>query len=209
MSWGLVAVAGATLVSGALGAGAAGKAASAQEASAQAGVAEQRRQFDITQESFRPSVEAGDLAREQQLALIGLSGPEAQEQVFSGLKESPAQQFIRRRQEKTLVRNAAATGGLGGGNVKSSLVELGTGFALQDIDRQFGRAGQIAGQGQSANVAVGQFGSQAAGNIQEGQFRSGQARSSGILNRNLATQQTIGGLANVAGQFFNQPASTT
>ena len=49
------------------------------QAGTQAGIAEQRRQFDVTQETLRPSIEAGDLAREQQLALLGLSGTEAQQ----------------------------------------------------------------------------------------------------------------------------------
>ncbi len=204
MSWGLVAVAGATLVSGALGSSAAGKAADAQSRSAEAGVAEQRRQFDITQESFQPFREAGVSAVGQQQALLGLSGQQAQQQAFAGLQESPGQQFIRQREQKNLLRNSAAIGGLGGGNVRSALVQQGAGFASQDIDRQFGRLGQLAGQGQAATTSVGQFGAQSAGNIQQGLLQSGQARSTGILNQNQATQKTIGGLTNLAGQFFSR-----
>ncbi len=208
MSWGLVAVAGATLISGVVGSNAAGRAAESGERSAEAGVAEQRRQFDVTQESLRPSIEAGDLARQQQLALLGLSGTEAQQAAFTGLGDSPGQQFIRKRQERALVRNAAATGGLQGGNVLTALQEQAAGFASQDIQNQFGRLGQVAGQGQSAATATGQFGAQASGNIQQGLQAAGQARQSGILNQNQALQQTVGGLSNVAGQFFARPSAT-
>lgn len=207
MSWGLVAVAGATLIGGVISSNAAGRSAAAGERSAEGGIAEQRRQFDITQESLRPSIEAGDLARQQQLALLGLSGSEAQQAALSGLGDSPGQQFIRKRQERALVRNAAATGGLKGGNVLTALQEQAAGFASQDIQNQFGRLGQVAGQGQSAATATGQFGAQAAGNIQQGMLQSGQARQSGILNQNQALQQTIGGLSNVAGQFFARPST--
>jgi len=80
MSWGLVAVAGATLVSGAMGSSAAGKAARASSSGEALGIKESRRQFDLTQESFRPFQEAGVSAIGEQQALLGLSGVDAEQQ---------------------------------------------------------------------------------------------------------------------------------
>jgi len=184
---------------------AAKKAAAIQEASAQAGIAEQRRQFDVTQESFKPFREAGVSALEQQQSLLGLSGEEAQQAAFAGLVDSPGQKFLRDRQERALVRNAAATGGGLGGNVKTALQQQAVGFAQQDLQNQFGRLGQLAGQGQSATTSLGQFGAQASGNIQRGLSESGQARASGILGQQQARaqqQQQQTGLAATVGSFF-------
>ena len=185
-------VAGA-VISGAAGSRAAGKAAAAEERGTEAGIEEQRRQFDITQEQFQPFREAGVGALEQQQALLGLTGQEAQQQAFAGIEQSPGQQFLQRRAQRNLLRNTAAIGGLGGGNVRSALVEQGVGFAQQDLQNQFARLGQLAGQGQAATTSVGQFGAQTSGNIAGLQQAGGQARASGILGRNQALQQGIGG----------------
>ncbi len=73
MSWGLVAVAGATVVGGALGSMSASDSADAQSDAAKAATAEQRRQFDITQENLRPFQEVGVEAVNQQRQLLGLA----------------------------------------------------------------------------------------------------------------------------------------
>ena len=121
----------------------------ASEAAAQAGTIQAQaltegteevaRQFDVTQETLRPTIEAGDLARQQQQALLGLLGPTAQQQATQAISESPTQAFIRKRAQKNLLQNAAAIGGIGGGNVRSALGQQGAGFALQDTENQFRR----------------------------------------------------------------------
>jgi hypothetical protein len=158
------------------------------------------RRFDITQQNLQPFEEAGVGALGQQQALLGLSGVDAQQQAFAGLENSPGQQFLRDRQQKALLRKASAIGGLGGGNVRTALQEQAVGFAQQDIQNQFGRLGQLAGQGQSAVTNLGQFGSQAAN--QAGQFgiAGSQARASGILGGQQAEGQFRGQLLNLGGQ---------
>lgn len=186
---------GGALITGALGSKAASESTQALERGAESGISEQRRQFDITQANLQPFQQAGVSAIEQQQALLGLSGQEAQQQAFSGIEESRGQQFLRERGQKNLLRNAAAIGSIGGGNVREALVQQGVGFAQQDLQNQFGRLGQLAGQGQSAATNVGQFGAQAAGNIANLQQSGAQARSSGILGQNQAVQQGIAGIA--------------
>ena len=191
------------LVSDVTGQEAAGKAAqqaaAGQATAAEQGTAEVRRQFDITQQQLAPFQQAGVSALEQQQALIGLGGQEAQQQAFAGLEESRGQQFLRERGQKNLLRNAAAIGGIGGGNVREALVQQGVGFAQQDIQNQFGRLGQIAGQGQAAATNVGQFGQQAAGQISQGIQGAAEARASGILGKTQAGAQATGQLLQLGG----------
>lgn len=182
------------------------EAAELQAASAAEGLAETKRQFDVTRGDLLPSIEAGNLALQQQQALLGLSGQEAQQQAFSGLEDSPGQQFLKRRQERALVRNASAIGGLGGGNVKTALQEQATGFAQQDIQNQFGRLGQVAGQGQASGFQSGQFGAQSLDAQSRLRQAASEARASGVLGAQQARaqgQETAAGLGIAALSFFS------
>ena len=158
------------------------------------------RRFDVTQENLRPFQEAGVGALGQQQALLGLGGQDAQQEAFAAFNESPGQKFIRDRAQKNLVRNSSAIGSLGGGNVRSALVEQGAGFAQQDFNNQFGRLGQIAGQGQSAVTNIGQFGAQAAQQAGQAGIAGSQARASGILGAAQAESQFTNSLLNLGGQ---------
>jgi len=182
----------------------AAKAGALQAQSAETSIAETQRQFDITQEGLRPRLEAEAAALGQQQALIGLSGQQAQAEALQAIEQSPGQKFLRDRAQRNLLRNASAIGGLGGGNVRSALVQQGVGFAQQDIQNQFGRLGQIAGQGQAA-IQAGQFGAQSVG--QQGQLRqtAAEARASGLLGaQQIKTQginQALTGIGQIIGQF--------
>jgi len=180
---------------------AASDAAGAQVAGTQAGIAETRRQFDLSREDLAPFREAGAGAIGAQQDLLGLSGAEAQEAAFAGLQESSGQKFIRERQQKALVRRAGAIGGLGGANVRTALQEQAAGFAQQDIQNQFGRLGQLAGQGQAATTETGRLGSAAASNISGLHQFGGAARASGILGQASIAPQVTGQLFQLGGQF--------
>lgn len=195
------AVAGGSIISGVLGGRAAGKAASAQERAAQTAASEQARQFDITQEQLTPFREAGLSALEQQQALLGLGGEEEQQAAFAAFGESPGQKFLRDQQERALVRNASAIGGLGGGNVRSALQAQAFGRSQTDLANQFNRLAGLSEAGRSAATQTGQFGAQAAGNIANLQQAGGAARASGILGRQQAISGGIQNLAGAAGQF--------
>jgi len=179
---------------------AARKAGDLQAQAAFAGIDEQRRQFDVTQQNLQPFQEAGVSALAQQQALLGLSGAEAQQQAFNQFTESPGQRFLRERQEKALLRNASAIGGLGGGNVRTALQEQAAGIAQQDFQNQFGRLGQLAGQGQSAVTNIGQFGAQTAGNIANLGQTAAEARASGLLGAAQANTQFTNQLLQLGGQ---------
>jgi hypothetical protein len=156
-----IAVGGATLVSGLAQADAAQSAAAAQAGASEAGIAEQRRQFDAVQKLLEPYVtagtgaigqlqpfqQAGAQAFQQQQAIAGLLGPEAQRQAISQIESSPFLQSQIQRGEEALLQRASATGGLRGGNVQAALAQFRPQMLQQAIEQQYGRLGGFAGAG--------------------------------------------------------------
>jgi hypothetical protein len=181
-----------SVAKGLFGGGSAGKdAGRAQVAAQKAATAENRRQFDLTREDFQPFREAGIGALGQQQDILGLQGAGAQQAAFDAFKDSPGQAFLRDRGEKALLRNSAAIGGLGGGNIRSGLQQQGIGFANQQFGDFQNRLAGISGGGQSATTQGAQIGANLSGQISQGLAGQGQARASGIL----AEQQGNAGLA--------------
>jgi hypothetical protein len=197
-------------VTGSEAAGEAGQAAAAvQSQAALAGIEENRRQFDLTRGDLQPRIEGGNQAFKSQQDLLGQSGQAAQDKAYGNIQESAGQRFLRDRAQRALLRNSAAIGGLGGGNVRTALQEQAVGFAQQDIDNQFNRLGQLSGQGQNATNTSGQFGAQTASNVANLQANQGAAQATGILAptaaSSAATNQLLqlGGTA--AGIYANMP----
>jgi hypothetical protein len=112
--------------------------------------AARQRRFDEQISGLDPFARAGRQAVGEQSKLLGLSGAPAQAEAFERFTESPGQAFLRERQERALIRNAARLGGLGGGNVRTALQEQAFGRAQTDFDRQIARLGGVAAQGQQA-----------------------------------------------------------
>jgi len=208
------AIIGGAIISGVVASRSAKKAAQAGIQSTETATAEQRRQFDITQGNIQPSIELGNLAREQLAASLGLRGAEAEQEFLAGFKESAGQKFLRERAEKGLLRASASIGGLGGGNVRKALVEQGIGIAGQRLSERQNRLAGLAGAGQTSAATLGQFGQSTSANISNLALQSGQARASGILGRNQAIQSGIEGITSGLGVFFGgsstpPPATTT
>lgn len=136
--------------------------------------------------SLRPYSEAGAQSTELELALSGAAGPEAQAEAYANFQESPGQKFLRERQEQSLLRNAAATGGLQGGNVLTALQEQAQGIAAQDLQRQVANLQSISGRGL-----------QAAGQVSSLQTQAGMARgqASASINSKLADLSQRTGLS--------------
>ena len=188
------------IVSGLFGGGGAAKdAAQVQADATQAGIAEQRRQFDITQGNLDPFLQAGTGALQTQQALLGQLGPEAAAAAMAQFQEAPGQQFAQERAQKNLLQNASAIGGIGGANVRSDLVEQGVGSANQSFGDFQTRLGGLSGTGQQTATNLGQLGSQTAGNISNLLQAGGQAQASGILGAQQANQQMAGNVLSIAG----------
>jgi len=185
------------------GGDAADDAADAQAKSSEAAVAEQRRQFDITQQNLSPYIKAGQGALHEQQAALGLLGPTKQKVVFDRFTESPGQQFLRERGEQALLRNASAIGGLGGGNVRSALQQQGIGFAQQQFDQQMAQIAGISGTGVNTANSLGGIGANTANAIGQNLQASGAARASGILGEQQANAELAGDVISAGAFLFS------
>jgi hypothetical protein len=155
-------------------------------------------------EALSPFIGPGQQAGDVQAALSGALGPEAQAQAFQNFQASPGQQFLQQEGERALVRNQAAIGGLGGGNVRRELVNFGQGLALQDLGRQTGQLSDVAGRGVGAAGTqaglLSQLSGQEAGiTSQLGQFAANIPLQQAQAEAQLRSQQA--GLTAGLGQF--------
>ena len=223
---------------------AAERGAEAQEEAARLGIEEQRRQFDEITKILEPYVtagqaalpgyapfqEAGARAFEQQQALSGLLGPEAQRSAISALEQGAEYQGLVRQGEEALLQRASATGGLRGGNIQAALAQFRPQMLSEAIERQLGRlggfsatglgvTGELAGLGQAAatrQAAVGAGTGQAVSGLlgQIGAARAGAAGTIGAAQAAgaLGQAQAIGNLASavpsalIMSRFLTPPA---
>lgn len=209
MTWGMVAIAGATVIS-AHGASrsasaqsqAAGQAADAQSRAAELGIEEQRRQFDLTRELLQPYVQAGGPALAQQQAFLGLSGQPAQQQAIQGIEQSPQFASMMQQGENAMLQNAAATGGLRGGNVQGALAQFRPQLLNQLLDQQYSRLGGLSTLGQNAAVGQANVGQASGANIATLLGQQGQAQAGGILGQGRAQAMQANVLPQAIGQFM-------
>lgn len=171
----------------------------------------------------------GREAAQQQAALSGSMGAEAQRNAIASVLQSPEFDFIRDQGRREIMANAAATGGTGGGEVLRDLTRFGQGLAAQRFDTAYNRLGDVANRGlgvagQISNL-FGSEGAQRAGLIgdiararaglsqvgagmqqQAGQSLAGLSQTAGQNIANLASQQagTQAGLGSQAASMFQQ-----
>lgn len=98
-------------------------------------------------QDINPYAIAGQDALRTQRALAGLDGQAAFDAAY---QESPQMKFLKEQGERAALRNAAATGGLGGGNVLKELTRYNTGLASQDLQNQIANINQLSGRGFNA-----------------------------------------------------------
>lgn len=157
----------------------------------------------------------GEKAYQQQLALSGALGQEA---FNTARQQSPYEQFLFDQGMRANLAGAAATGGLGGGNVQKELQRFGQGLATQGLQQQISNLNALSGMGQNAatnmgnlstglGTALGNLGVNTAQNIaaQRGQ-QAGYMSGTGT---NIANLQygTGEGIANQAMNVGNQLAA--
>jgi hypothetical protein len=171
-------------------------AAAAQTGAAQAGIEEQRRQFDKVQELLKPYSMAGEKALgglepfaaagvpalEQQQALLGLRGPEAERAAIERIRSGETFQALAGQGEEALLQRASATGGLRGGNIQGALAQFRPALLSSLIEQQYGRLGGMTA-----------LGAETTGNL----ARLGQASAAGT---GAAAQTTGTNVATLLGQ---------
>ena len=203
---GMIVAAGSQLIGSVMQADAAESAAETQAGASRAGIAEQRSQFDEVQKllapyvqagtgaisQFQPFQQAGQQAFQQQQALAGLLGPEAQQKAIAAIEGGAGYQAQIQAGEEALLQNASATGGLRGGNIQAALAQFRPQMLQRAIDQQYGRLGGFAGAGIGASEALYRGGQASA---------AGQASQAQTLGTNVATLLGREGQAVAGGQL--------
>lgn len=213
-------VGGSQLVGSAMQADAAGDAAAIQAGKAGEGIAEQRRQFDAMRELLKPYTEvgvpalaglqpyaqAGAPALEQQQALLGLRGPEAQRAAIAGIEGGAGYQAQVQAGEEALLQRASATGGLRGGNIQGALAQFRPQMLQQEIERQYGRLGGMADIGRVTQQNLAQIGQSSAAGTGSAGLQTGTNVANLLSQQGAALAGGELGEAKAYGQLFNLPA---
>lgn len=142
--------------------------------------------YGRAEQGFQPYMQGGEAAQAQLEALTGARGQEAFQQAY---QESPYIQFLREQGMRANLAGAAATGGLGGGNVQKELARFGQGLASQGLQQQIQNLQGLAGQGLQATQGAGQYAAGGAGQM------AGLQQAQGT--------QALGAMQNVGNQLAN------
>ena len=166
-----------------------------------------RRDFATAQEYYDQFANSGNRAFQQMADYTGASGVDAQQAAYDAYRASPGQNYLVQQAEQASLRNAAATGGLGGGRVQQELQTQAMGLAQQDFANSFDRLGRIADTGQQATAAQSNLQQQMGANrINQGINLSNLQTQSGAA---VAGNQfgTGTNMANIAGNAGNNAAN--
>ena len=200
MVWAATAIAGASLISGAMAAedaeDASYEASNRQQAQEQQKINESRRQYDEIRKLLDPYVTAGTDALGQQKALIGMSGAGAQRSAIGALEQSPQMQALTQQGENAILQNASATGGLRGGNIQAALAQFRPQILSSMIENQYSKLGGLTSIGQNAAAGVGNAGMNASNQVNQALGSIGSAQAGAAL----ASGQAQAGFANTLGQ---------
>lgn len=202
MTWGMVAVAGASLVAGYMASqsasDAADSAAEAQGNASRAQISESRRQFNAIQDLLKPYTQAGTGALTAQQNLLGLNGADEQQKAVGSIAGSPQMAALLQQGENAILQNASATGGLRGGNTQAAMAQFRPQLLSQLIQQQYSNLGGITSIGQNAAAGVGNAGMQSSAQIQNALGQQGAAQAGAALATGQANAQMWGGMANTA-----------
>lgn len=227
MTWGMVAIAGSSLISGAIGSSASSKAAKAQTQAAAESAALQREMFNKQVELQAPFREAGLTAQNKLMQYLGLSGApgEAGYGKYAGdftdqaFQVDPGYAFRLAEGNKALDRSAAARGGLLSGGAMKAAQEYGQKMGSQEYMNAFNRYQtsrtnalnpllSLAGAGQTAantlTSAAGGLGTGlaenaiGAGNVRASGYIGGANALTGALNQGVNTYMGLQNMKNMA-----------
>ena len=194
MSWGLVAVGGAGLLGSYMGSKASDKAAGAQQESAEKSIESQEAMFDKSLELQQPYRQAGYDALG---GLQGLADPAQRGQMLNDYYAGDEYQALQGQQNEQTLRNAAATGGMRGGNTQAALANIAPQLGQNFLNNQQNQFTGLANMGMGA-ASQGAQGAQQFGNQQSllqqqiGQSQAQNALTQGSIQSGLVSD--LGGL---------------
>lgn len=151
------------------------------------GTAEAQRLAGLSAAEIEPLRRFGDLAAfEEQQALLGLSGKEAQRAALAGIPVSPLEQEANRRQMETLLRQAAAGGDISGATLMQSQ-QLGGQQQLATIQNRLSQLEPLAAIARSTRGTLSQQAEAARGR----QAQLASARGTQLANIRLGVAAPV------------------
>jgi hypothetical protein len=220
MTWGLTAMAGATLVGGYMSSQGQKQAAETGAAAANQSAALQKEMFDLQMKGQEPFRQAGLTGQNRLMELLGLGGAPgaagygkyAQDFSMADYQADPGYAFRLGEGQKALERSAAARGGLISGGALKAATRYGQDMGSQEYQNAFNRyqtnrsnqlqpLGNLMSMGQSAasnqGSAAGQYGVNA-GNLMT---QAGQATAAGQIGAGNTINNALGTMAS---SYMNQ-----
>lgn len=198
--WTAVGIGGAALISGALGASGAKKAAQIQAQSAREAIAEDRRQFDVTQSNLQPWLTSGKAALGKIGDLLGTSGNAISAE--DAMAMDPGYQFRLAEGEKALDRKIGSMGLRNSGAALKAGTRYNQDYASGEFGNIYNRLAGVSGTGQQTGTNLGQFGAQSAGRIGDMTVGAGNARGAAAIGSANAWSNAT----NTIGNWFTQNA---
>lgn len=192
-------VAGAVVVSSAIGANASSRAAKTQAGAADRAAEGQERMFERQVELSEPWRKAGETALNKLVPLATEYTPFGMQQ----FQADPGYGFRMAEGMKALERSAAARGGLLSGGALKATQRFGQDLASQEYQNAFNRyqaerqarlapLQSLAGVGQTTAQQIGEAGMRTAQNVGETQMSGAAARASGYVGGANALSQGLG-----------------
>ena len=230
MTWGLTAVAGATLYSGYNSGKAAENAADKSAEATRASIAEQRRQYDQTRADQAPYLAAGTGAVNRLGAGVMAGGEFGAATPFNfqyDQNADPGTAFRMSEGVKALDRSAASRGGLLSGATLKGVQRYGqdlgsqeyqnafnrytTGFNADTGERNalFNRISGVAGTGQAATNSVDAQGAATASNIGNAYMTDAANQGNAGMAAAGMRNSAYGGAANALGRLYGNYGRTT
>ena len=131
--------------------------------------------------------------------LIGLNGNAAQQAAYDQIQNSAGFQSQLQLGQNAMLQNAAATGGLRGGNTQAAMAQFAPALLNQAIASQYQNLGGITSLGQNSAAMQGNAGMNSANSIGN-LYQSQGANTAGYqLARGQNTQNMIGSIAGAFG----------
>ena len=191
-------------------------------------IAESRNQFAAVQRVLSPFITAGNEAlgplrqyqdtgleaMQDQRALIGMNGSTEQQQAIQGLSNSPEMAAYVAQGENAMLQNAAATGGLRGGNTQAAMAQFRPQLLAGLISQQYDRLGGLTSLGANTSSMLYQTGaSAAAGQANAGMQVAGQVGSAlagysqgvgnAYANASAVGQSNLANMGSAYNQYYN------
>ena len=121
---------------------------------------------------------------------------------YSGFYNTPGFNFAKDLGLQAIQRQATAGGGLYSANTMTQQNQYATGFASQHYNDYVQQLLNMAGMGNGSANAAGQNAVQTGMGISNNAISQGNAQASGIAGQAGAWQGAIGGISNIAGQYY-------